>query len=508
MTQPLETLHAGTTPPLQPELVPLLRLLSRAKGFALAFLKSNAPTERERLIEVLSQSLRERGCSGRVLHLRKPVANLLKELRELTPPLASGDALFVIGFEQSIPAEVDFPPALVQLNMARELYRNLPCPLVIVLPDYALTQLARQAPDFWAWRSGVFEAVEQEEEGVTMVQRMTISRDRGALGLSRKRVEGNLEVLQELFEGYIGRVGVDRLQAALLTEIANDLALLGEFEEAHAAGKQALEIAQRLRALSLEASALGSLTVSLMNLGRAGEALDLGQRAVEVNRELVLNEETQTAQRDLAISLNTLSVVLSSFGRSDEALQVNREAVALLRALPPEHAAEFLAMALENRGVMLRDLGRQEDALAFMKEALEIRRRLASESSDIYLPALASSLNNLSAMLIDLDRKAEALQAIQEAAKISRDVLPHRPDSEIPGLASNLFNLGVVLRGLGRNEEAVAAMEEGIRWLAPFVSRRPAVFKERTVGQAKRYSALCAEMGRKPDPELLGLLES
>lgn len=513
MTQPRETLQAGTKPRLDPELVPLLRLLLRAKGFALAFLKCNAPAERQRLVEALIQALKERGRAGRVLQLMEPVVDLLEETHGVTPPLDSDDALFVLGFERSIPAEADFPPALVQLNMARELYRNLPCPLVIVLPDYALTQLTRQAPDFWAWRSGVFETAERQEEAATLIQRVTTSRDRAALGSSREGVRRYLEVLQELLEEYNSRedsdrVQTERLKAHLLTEIANDLALLGELEEAGAAGKQALEIAQRLGDRTLEAGALSSLAVSLMNLGHLEDALDLARRAVETKRELVLAEETPAAQQGLAIGLNTLGVVLGSFERSEEALRANEEAVALLRALPSEMADEFLAIALQNRGVLLRDLGRQEEALTFTKEALEIRRRLAFGSPDIFLPALASGLNNLGSMLIDLDRKMEALQAMQEAAEISRGILAHRPDAEIAGFASNLFNLGVALRGLGRNEEALRAMEEGIRRLAAFASRRPEVFRERIEGQVKRYRDLCAEMGREPDSELLRLLES
>src|SRR5947199_6501299 len=158
---------------LQPgaDLVPLLRLLARAKGFALAFVKCNVLTQRERLVDDVSQSLKAKGRTVQRLDLSEPVVDLLEEILRLSPPLASEDVLFLLGFERSIPAEVDFPPALVKLNLSREHFRNLPCPLVIVLPDYALTQLARPAPDFWAWRSGVFEVSVQPEELATIVQR-------------------------------------------------------------------------------------------------------------------------------------------------------------------------------------------------------------------------------------------------------------------------------------------------------------------------------------------------
>ena len=49
------------------------------------------------------------------------------------------------------------PAALADLNLHRDqISEALPCPLVIWTNDAAFTDLARSAPDFLAWRSGVF----------------------------------------------------------------------------------------------------------------------------------------------------------------------------------------------------------------------------------------------------------------------------------------------------------------------------------------------------------------
>ncbi len=47
--------------------------------------------------------------------------------------------------------------AQAQLNEGRGLYQDLGRPLVFWLPEDALRRVARGAPDFWAWRSGVYE---------------------------------------------------------------------------------------------------------------------------------------------------------------------------------------------------------------------------------------------------------------------------------------------------------------------------------------------------------------
>ena len=48
----------------------------------------------------------------------------------------------------------------------------MPHPLVIWLPDYAVTAVAALAPDFWAWRSGVFEFETGEAERSAAFEQM------------------------------------------------------------------------------------------------------------------------------------------------------------------------------------------------------------------------------------------------------------------------------------------------------------------------------------------------
>jgi hypothetical protein len=51
----------------------------------------------------------------------------------------------------------EYPPVLQDLNFVRDAYStSVPYPILFVLPDYAITRIAKYAPDFWAGRSGVF----------------------------------------------------------------------------------------------------------------------------------------------------------------------------------------------------------------------------------------------------------------------------------------------------------------------------------------------------------------
>jgi tetratricopeptide (TPR) repeat protein len=453
------------------DLVPLLRLLARAEGFALAFVKCNELPQQERLVDVVSQSLKAQGRSGRRLDLHEPVVDLLEEILRLSPPLVSEDVLFVLGFEGSIPAEVDFPPALVKLNLARERFRNLPCPLVIVLPDYALTQLARQAPDFWAWRSGVFEVSVQTTELATIFQREGSLSDRYLQSLSPERIRGHLEILQKVLAEYESQEHSDQERLDLSMQIAVDLQFLGEFERARTYAEKAVVMARKLGDLSSEAEVLSNLAIILIDLGHYEEALGAARQALEIFRSLA-REETGSSE-GLAMSLGDLGTILGFLRHSEEALEAVEEAVKIRRRLVSRHPEMLpeLASALNNLGITLGDLGRRKEAFAALREAAEIWRNLSVENPDQFLPDLSSSLSNLGGNLRDLGRREEALATTEEALAIYRRMMK-RSETFAPTVAFTLNNLGTILSDQGRREEAVRATEEAVQLLRDLSSSR------------------------------------
>ena len=97
---------------------------------------------------------------------------------------------------------------MAELNLGRELFlRDAPCPLVFWLPNYAVTAVARHAPDFWAWRSGVFEfALEEPQRREAYARYVELDGNLAALSsltaarkLQRQRIlEGLLDDFQAL----------------------------------------------------------------------------------------------------------------------------------------------------------------------------------------------------------------------------------------------------------------------------------------------------------------------
>ncbi len=134
----------------------LARVVRRADAFVLGFVKCNSPAQQQQLSRILLERLADK--RGLEIVLDEPIISLLDKLEAVINVDNPPDFVNVYGLEKSIYGYVDYSPVLGRLNNDRDLIRRA-CPTVLLLwlPDYALDRVAISAPDFWAWRSGVYE---------------------------------------------------------------------------------------------------------------------------------------------------------------------------------------------------------------------------------------------------------------------------------------------------------------------------------------------------------------
>jgi tetratricopeptide (TPR) repeat protein len=140
----------------------LLTFVDFAEKFTIGFVEINFPPHVEILVEALKTNPECRDIQYVSLNfpdqnlrfLRDEIVNILPTIEiESNKKLV----LIVQGLEKSIGVYGDYPPVLQDLNFVRDAYkRTVPHPILFILPDYALTRLAKFAPDFWAWQSGMF----------------------------------------------------------------------------------------------------------------------------------------------------------------------------------------------------------------------------------------------------------------------------------------------------------------------------------------------------------------
>jgi tetratricopeptide (TPR) repeat protein len=216
-------------PKVQGELDGLRLLVEETEGNVIAFVRYERVTEREAGIRYLKEHLSipvvERVLSGQ---RQNPLA-LLDNLPEERCCVQLYDL------------EAALPEIAGYLNVNREAYADVPHALVFWVGEHGLREIAQNAPDFWAWRSGVFDV---RSEGVDLTRSISQVALAGDVQFTNR---GDLERRAQLYEGLIGEYeGEDEEYVARLRlKHSAVLYWLRRLERAHGEALRAKEYAER-----------------------------------------------------------------------------------------------------------------------------------------------------------------------------------------------------------------------------------------------------------------------
>ncbi|MEA5614970.1 tetratricopeptide repeat protein, partial [Nodularia spumigena] len=151
----------------------LVRALKFTEGFGLLFVRCS-PAEGEQLITKIKADIVSKNIQ--VLRLEQAVNNLYEIIEQLDNK-EKIKILFITGLEHSLYKYEEsksfsgwnsrdiysyswkgVPPVLINLNQQRERFRdNFNICFVFLLPQFAIKYFIQRAPDFFDWRSGLFE---------------------------------------------------------------------------------------------------------------------------------------------------------------------------------------------------------------------------------------------------------------------------------------------------------------------------------------------------------------
>ncbi|MDW8319686.1 MAG: hypothetical protein RMN53_17810, partial [Anaerolineae bacterium] len=269
----------------------LVRAVDMAAGFALFFARCNVPAMTQRLVERARHQLDALGVAVIEVALDSEATNLRARLRRemetwqatsseaapatltMSPEAAlvreaaapyratPKAALFVSGLEYSIPYDRPNARILAELNLGRDLFRrDVPAPVVFWLPDYAITAIARHAPDFWAWRSGVFEFT-TEEAVRTAAFTQVVHEGPGLAALSnlspsaKRARRRQLESLLDDYQGLPEDQRTLRERMAILADLGDVCEVQGDYPAALRYFQEALALAHRTADRQAEAEA-------------------------------------------------------------------------------------------------------------------------------------------------------------------------------------------------------------------------------------------------------------
>ena len=154
----------------------LVRSLQRTDGFSLFFVRC-VPGDQADLVQRLQADLPQLHMQQLELKEELVDGNLYQRVATL-PDLDQLDVLFISGLEKSLAPYVQssysgqsdyykrntVPRILGHLNLQRERFRDdFPFCFVFFLSAFGIKYIARRAPDFFDWRSGIFEFVPDAE---------------------------------------------------------------------------------------------------------------------------------------------------------------------------------------------------------------------------------------------------------------------------------------------------------------------------------------------------------
>jgi tetratricopeptide (TPR) repeat protein len=194
------------------------------------------------------------------------------------------------------------------------------------------------------------------------------------------------------------------------------------------------------------AQQLGGLANILNRVGEYDEAEALHREALEVQLEVLGHEHPQ-----VATTRNNLAAVLFSQKRYDEAIELYGSALELRETvLGPKHP--FVATTLSNLAVAYKASGKLADAVELHERALEIRL----EALGTVHPDVASSYNNFGNLRHEMGEDKEALRLLTRALELRRQTLGVRH----PETGASASNLARIYVALGRHEEALPLFEE------------------------------------------------
>jgi tetratricopeptide (TPR) repeat protein len=391
------------SPQSQETLLQIASMIRLSEGFRLGFVKCNQPIVRSRLVSRLKEMLAGEADIV-IVELKEPVSSLRRSVLEaLNKQSSSGKrAIMVFGFEHSVPSHGP-APSLDELNMSRDSFPgSFSDPVMIWLPDYALTRLAREAPDFWGWRSGVFEF--PPEQKLMAFAEKTILQNARTDGLSLIEKRERAAALDGLIEDYREMKRGERENKAF-AEILRDRAylryLLGQYDEARRLYGESLKINRDLGDKRGEAITLHQMGNLAYVTGDLAEARCLYSESLKIAQDV--GDES-----GVAMTLHQMGNLAYATGDLSEARRLYGESLKILQDLGDKSG---VSRSLHQLGMLAQDTGDCNEARRLYEQSLKIKQDLGDKSG------VAITLAQTSLLEEKEGRLSKALELIRQAER-------------------------------------------------------------------------------------------
>jgi len=484
------------------------RALQRTQGFSLFFVRCS-PIQAERLIDKIQNDLPQK--QFKTLMLENETENLYDLVANL-PDKQNTNILFIRGLEHSLLRYEEkeslglaltsqskvyggtwegIPRILGHLNLSRERFRDsFAIAFVFLLPEFALRYFIRRAPDFFDWRSGIYEFPLDQDTLSNEIYRI-IHQYRNPADYQKFTQKELQEKLAELKAYLSDSPNLEKYKASeLWFEMGLVFAVGGEQVKAISAFDRVLQFYPD------KYDALYNKGVALEDLGRYEEAITAYDNVLKIrpsdyeawnSRGLALfnldryEEAIFSFRQGLKFkeddyqSLHNLAIILFYLGRYEEAILAFEK---ILEIKPDDY------QSLYKYGSLLKNLGKLEEAsLTYFNTANSLFNiGKYEEAITAYDNALEFKPNSYNALykrgnaLFNLSKYEEAILVFEEVLTIEPNdyqlrqklgtILKERGNTEEARVA--YFKEGEALFKLGKYEQALTAYDNALQFKSDY----------------------------------------
>ncbi|MEP0858700.1 tetratricopeptide repeat protein [Trichocoleus sp. DQ-U1] len=433
----------------QQQLSELLTFLDFAEGFTIGFIEINFYKDLGTLIEALKKHHRCEEIQLELLNFDNPELRFLRDAIIQKFPDINIDSdkklvLILQGLEKSIGMFGEYPPVLQDLNFVRDAFtKSIPHPILFCLPDYAITRLAKFAPDFWAWKSGVFHFnTVQSTKDDALSKTLQSKKIYDELELPEK--QDRVDLLHRLLMEYSPsgcHETEDNLQTRIdiLTQLGEANRSQDEFTKATEYLEKALNLVNKNEYLKKQKlTVLFQLGVIYVKQGQVEQGMAFFLQSLEVARE--------TGERVFeAIVLNFLGDAYSLLEQYQQAIESYQQSLAIAREIGTR---KIEGMALNALGDVYNALEQYQQAIESYQQCLEFRQEIGDRKFE------AITLSNLGDVYNALEQYQQAIGSYQQCLAIVREIGDRKFE------AITLSNLGDVYNALEQYQQAIESYQQ------------------------------------------------
>ncbi|MBD0302848.1 MAG: tetratricopeptide repeat protein, partial [Tolypothrix sp. T3-bin4] len=364
----------------QQSLAELLTFIDFADDkLTIGFVEINFAKDRDALIAILQNHPQCQEIQFKILNFSDKELRFLRDaiVEELAVIKIEDNkklVVIIIGLEKSIGMSGEYPPLLQDLNFVRDAFTtSVAHPILLFLPNYALTRLAKYAPDFWAWRAGVFHFQTDENTKYDAIEgTLNCERIRGSLKLAER--QERIELLERLLMDYSPennhKASVDvRRCIKILEELGIAYRSIGEVKKAGDFLKEALELVDDKQELAQDKSSI------LYNLGWLNNDLGKIEEAIALyNQSLEIKERIGDVQGKAA-TLHCLAGIYAKRGEVEKGIALYNQSLEIKENIAD---VQGKAATLHQLAGIYANQGDVEDAIALYNQSLEIFERIGN----------------------------------------------------------------------------------------------------------------------------------